>query len=313
MDRFVANTLRTLGLIVLAICVIALAAGLALLGLCFAALASVGHHGGATPQSNAFLYLGIAAGIGVLVGGIIGVGVLARIVFRETKLQDQDRRNAKLGEGEFQPPPPPAPLAPPATQPGTTITTPPGIPLSPVPQPRNLPDPAVHLSPASRAAIERLILAIAAQASAQFIVGVIEWLWAEPVPMRGFRLHGSLLLVWSLAAMVPYILLAVALRRRPGPTAFSFCLVIPGLRSFFGLFGQAASIIILLRTFHSGMPLLSAVPWAIDLLIFYLAWKAVRLTGIEPSPARLILSAIDIFLYSVSLSVIFLFLGYYWH
>ena len=60
------------------------------------------------------------------------------------------------------------------------------------------------------------------------------------------------------------------------------------------------------------MPLLSAIPWILDVLIFYLAWKAVRLTGIEPTPARLILSAVDIFLYSISLPVIFLLLNAFW-
>ncbi len=159
---------------------------------------------------------------------------------------------------------------------------------------------------------DRLILAIAAQVSVQVIVGVVEWLWAAQITMPRFRLHGVLLLAWSLAASAPYILLAITLRRRPGTTAFSFCLVVPGFRSFFGLFGQTASLILFLRTFHSGMPLLSAIPWSLDVLIFYLGWKAIRLTGIEPTPGRLILSTIDILLCSISLPIVFVLLNYFW-
>ncbi len=308
MDRWVANTLRTLGLIILAIVVIAFSLGLALLGLCFAILSSADHHGGgAPPLSNNFFYLGIAAAIVVLVIGIFAIAALARVIFRESKLQDQN---------VDRPVSPPYPLIPSATppippQPTVPPSSLPALPATP-PQARNLPSLATHLSPASYAAIDRLVLAIAAQASVQLIVGVIEWLWAAQIQMQRFRLHGPLLLAWSLAAMAPYLILAFTLRRSPGPTAFSFCLVIPGIRSFLGLFGQTASIILFLRTFHSPMPLLSAIPWALDVLIFYLAWKAIRLTGIQPTPGRLILSAIDIFLYSTSLPIIFLALNYFW-
>jgi hypothetical protein len=302
MDRFATNTFRTLGLIVVSIVVIGIAIFLALLGLCFTILASADHH---QPQNNSYLFLGIAAALIFLIGGICVVGAMGRAIFRDSKNQGQ-------------PPVPPYSLIPPSSQPSSTAPTS----QTNFPQPIASPPPALqpsiaqfrrsdaatHLSPASRTAVDRLILAIAAQASSQLIVGIIEWLWAAQISMPRFRLHGPLLLAWNLAAVAPYILLVIALRRRPGQTAFSFCLVIPGLRSFLGLFGQTASIIVFLSTFHSGMPLLSIIPWALDCLIFYLAWKAVRLTGIEPSPQRLILSAIDIFLYSVSLSFVFVLL-----
>jgi len=322
MERWAANTLRTFGLIVVSIVVIVLSLGLALLGLCFAILASADRHGGATPQTNNFIYLGIAGALAVLVGGIFVIGAMARAIFRESKVQAQERNQYRV---QNLPPLPPYSLVPPApAQPGVVVPNvvkpkvQPNIapPSAPVPAPPPLRRPALvaarHLSPASRTAIDRLILAIAAQASAQLIVGVIEWLWAGQIVMSRVLLHGLLLFAWNLAAIAPYLLLAYTLRRRPGPTAFSFCLVIPGIRSVFGFFGQTASVIIFLRTFHSGMPLLSAIPWILDVLIFYLAWKAVRLTGIEPTPARLILSAVDIFLYSISLPVIFLLLNAFW-
>ena len=315
MDRFVANTLRTFGLIVMAIVVIAIAGGLALLGLCFAILYSADHHGGASPQSNNAIYAGLAAGIVVLVLGIVAIAAMARVIFRESKVQD---RSAGQGPPYSLIPPVSAganPVAPSASSPQPNVTPPAAAPLATPPSvapQRSVLDAATHLSPASRVAVDRLILAIAAQVSAQVIVGVVEWMWAAQIIMPRFRLHGVLLLAWSLAAIAPYIFLVIALRRRPGTTAFSFCLVIPGYRSFFGLFGQTASIIIFLRTFHSGMPMLSAIPWTLDVLIFYLAWKAIRLTGIEPTPGRLILSAIDIFLYSVCLPIVFVLLKYFW-
>jgi hypothetical protein len=323
MDRFVANTLRTFGLIIMAIAVIAISLGLVLLGFCFTVLTSVDRHGGASTPPNYALHLGIVAAVAFLIFGIFAIGAIARVIFRESKIHDRSDNLPPLPPYSLVPPSPQVPAqphpvvpspAPPAPSPtdvppstARSLTTP----LTTTPR-RPALDAATHLSPGSRLAIDRLILAIAAQASAQLIVGVIEWLWSAQIPMQGFRLHGPLLLVWNVAALLPYVLLVIAMRRRPGATALSFCLVIPGIRSFFGFFGQTASIIVFLRTFHSGMPMLSAIPWALDVLIFYLAWKAVRLTGIEPTPGRLILSAIDICLYSFSLPVVFLVLNYFW-
>jgi hypothetical protein len=315
MERWVANTLRTFGLIVMATVVIVISIGLALLGLCFAILSSADHHGGATAESNTALYLGIAAGLLVLVLGIFGIAAIARVIFRESKIQDRRADLPPLPPYSLIPPVPPVPAQPNPVAPSATAQQPKAVlptATPPAAAPRRVLDPATHLSPTSRVAIDRLILAIAVQASAQLIVGVIEWLWSAQIVMPRFRLHGVLLLAWNLAAIAPYVWLVIAMRRRPGTTAFSFCLVIPGIRSFFGLFGQTASVIVFLRTFHSGMPLLSAIPWTLDVLIFYLAWKAVRLTGIEPTPGRLILSAIDILLYSISLPVVFLILNYFW-
>jgi hypothetical protein len=313
-DRFVANTLRTLGLIVVSIVVIVASLALGALGLCFTILASADHRG--QPPDNTFLYLGIAAAIVVFIGGVFVIGAMARVIFREPRIPDRSQDLPPLPPYSLIPPVPSlqtkatAPTSPPNVGPPVALPL-----VTPPAQATGRPalDAATHLSPASRVAIDHLIRAIALQASAQLIVGVIEWFWSAQIIMPRFRLHGVLLLAWNLAAIAPYVLLVIAMRRRPGPTAFSFCLVIPGLRSFLGFFGQTASIIIFLRTFHSGMPLLSAIPWALDVLIFYLAWKVIRLTGIQPTPGRLILSAVDIFLYSTCLPIVFLLLTYFWH
>src|ERR1700683_3839864 len=113
MDRFVANTLRTLGLIAVAICVIAISLGVALLGLCFSILAQADNHNHPSPQSQTYLYLGIAAAIGVLIGGIVIIAILARLIFRESKIQDQrlapDQKHPLTAPYSLIPPPIPTP------------------------------------------------------------------------------------------------------------------------------------------------------------------------------------------------------------
>ncbi len=90
MERWAANTLRTFGLIVMASVVIVIAVGLALLGWCFAILSSGDQHGRANPQSINAFSIGIAAAIIVLVVGIVAIAAMARVIFRESKIQDRN-------------------------------------------------------------------------------------------------------------------------------------------------------------------------------------------------------------------------------
>ncbi|MGA8442612.1 MAG: hypothetical protein WB762_18770 [Candidatus Sulfotelmatobacter sp.] len=59
----------------------------------------------------------------------------------------------------------------------------------------------------------------------------------------------------------------------------------------FGLIGHSAFLAFVLRPGQIAAPLLSIIPWILDILILYLAWKAIRQTGIEPDPPRLIVAA----------------------
>jgi len=309
MDRWVSNTFRTLGLIVAAIAVIALSLGFALLGLCFAIMSSAGHGGGATPQSNNFLYLGIAAAIAVLVIGIFVIGAVARRILLESKAQDENR-----------PPSPPYPLIPPGTPPivpqplapqpfipQPAVARPTVAPPSPAPsapQARAIPNVVTRLSPASAAAIQQLAIAITAKVAAEVALGLVGWNGALGSPRAPFPLYQIGFMAWGLAAIAPHLVLLYALARRPGRTTFAYALVIPSVHILLGLFGHSAFLAFVLRPGQFAAPLLSIIPWFLDILILYLAWKSIRRTGIEPDPQRLIVAAVVIFLYTSLLPVL---------
>lgn len=302
MDRFAANTLRTLGLIAVAICVIALSLGLALLGLCFSILAQAGNHNHPSPQSNTYLYLGIDAGIGVLIGGIFVIAILARLIFRESKGQvqrDQDQKKGKLSAS--YPPTPPATLS--------GIPQPNVVP-QPLPQPRAVPDLATHLSPASAAAIQHLAAAIVAKIAAEVLLGLIGWYGALGSPRAPFPLYQIGFMIWGIAAIAPHLVLLYHLARKPGRTAFAYALAIPTIHILLGLFGHSAFLAFILRPGQFAAPLLSIIPWILDLVILYLAWKTIRQTGIHPDPVRLIVAAAIIFLYTTVLPLLVLILNY---
>jgi hypothetical protein len=297
MDRFVANTLRTLGLIAVAICVIAVSLGVALLGLCFSILAQADNHNHPSPQSQTYLYLGIAAAIGVLMGGIVIIAILARIIFRESN--GQDKKQGKLTA--------PYPLIPPPTPPIVPKLT---APAPPVLQPLTVPDVATHLSPASAATIQQLSAAIVAKIAAEVALGLVGYYGALGSPRAPFPLYQTGFMLWGMAAIAPHLILLYYLFRKPGRTTFAYALIIPSLHLLLGLIGHSAFLAFILRPGQFLAPLISILPWLLDLLILYLAWKAIRQTGIQPDPPRLIVAAAVIFLYTTLLPVLVLILNY---
>jgi hypothetical protein len=295
MDRFVANTLRTLGLIAVAICVIAVSLGVALLGLCFSILAQADNHNHPSPQSQTYLYLGIAAAIGVLIGGIVIIAILARIIFRESN--GQDKKQGKLTA--------PYPLIPTAAQPIGTQSTAPAP-----PQPRAVPEVATHLSLASSAAIQKLATAIVAKIAAEVLLGLVGWYGALGSPRAPFPLYQTGFMLWGMAAIAPHLILLYYLFRKPGRTTFAYALIIPSLHLLLGLIGHSAFLAFILRPGQFLAPLLSIIPWGLDLVILYLAWKAIRQTGIHPDPPRLIVAAVVILLYTTLLPALAVILNY---
>lgn len=303
MNRFVANTLRTLGLIAVAVCVIVVALGVAFIGLCFSAMTQAGNQNHPSPQSIASYRLGIAAAVGVLVGGVVVIAILARIIFRESKIQDQS-----LAPDQKQHPPlsAPYPLIPAATP----LTVPrPIAPAPPLPQPRTVPNIATHLSPASAAAIQQLATAIVAKIAAEVLLGVVGYNGAFGSPRAPFPLYQTGFMVWGIAAIAPYLILLYYLFRKPGRTTFAYALTIPSLHLLLGLFGHSAFLAFVLRSGQLAAPLLSIIPWILDLGILHLAWKAIRQTGIHPDPPRLLVAAAVIFLYTTLLPVLALILN----
>jgi hypothetical protein len=207
----------------------------------------------------------------------------------------------------------PSSKVPRVSQPGVA---PPYVPRELI-QPRRLPDVAAHLSPASQTAIQQLALAIAATIAARVALALVGW---YGLGWYGLGSHVSLgarapfplfrfgFVAWGLAALAPSLILLYTLARRPGPSAFAFSLVIPALHALFGVFGPSALLVLILPSSQGASPLLSIIPWILDVLILCLAWRAIRLTGIHPDLKHLITALVVILLYSKLLPILFVLL-----
>jgi hypothetical protein len=216
-------------------------------------------------------------------------------------------------DGDAQALVPPYPLIPSSVppQPASPRAILPNVATPRTPRARAIPDVATHLSPASAAAIQRLAIAIVAKVAAEVALGLVGWNGALGSPKAPFPLYQFGFMAWGLAAIAPHLVLLYALARRPGRTAFAYALVIPSIHIFFGLIGHSAFLAFVLRPGQIVAPLLSIIPWILDLLILYLAWKAIRQTGIEPDPPRLIVAAVVIFLYTSLLPALVFVLNYF--
>ena len=276
MDRFTSNTLRTLGIVAISIFVIVGCLLLLLLALCAGMLGAAGNPAHHDPQTTKLFYGSILAAAILVIIGVLSIAKLAKGIVREsTALPAPQAESQSL------------PLAPSVTH-----------------------DVAAHLSPASRSAIHTLVLALAAQIAAQVAVGVLGWQWALQSPIASFRPSVPIALVSGLASNLPYLVLLFSLLSNPSRRTFAYSLVIPSLLVLFGTFGNSASIFFFLRFAHSPASFLLLIPWALHIFILYLAWKAIRLTGIFPNPARLIVAAIVVVIYYSLLPVLLVALNY---
>jgi hypothetical protein len=276
MDRFASNTFRTLGIVAISICVIVGCLLLLLLALCAGMLGAAGNPAHHDPQTTKLFYGSILAAAILVIIGVLSIAKLAKGIVRES-------------------------TALPAPQPESQ-----SLPLAP----SVAHDVAAHLSPASRSAIHTLVLALAAQIAAQVAVGVLGWQWALQSPIASFRPSVPIALVSGLASNLPYLVLLFSLLNNPSRRTFAYSLVIPSLLVLFGTFGNSASIFFFLRFAHSPASFLLLIPWALHIFILYLAWKAIRLTGIFPNPARLIVAAIVVVIYYSLLPVLLVALNY---
>lgn len=305
MDRFASNTLRTLAIVVISIFVIISSLVLLLFALC------AGLFWKDLSRQNPHLLTGVMAAMAtagvIIVIGVVSIAKLSKGIVREpaipqlrpnipaagtaasgSSVERSSTAIPPVSAAPVTPPPPPAPISTPEPTP---------------PQPYSAPDVVTHLSPASRAAIHRLVLAIVVQIATQGIPLVLGWLWAfraKPESLQPILL----ILIWALASNAPYLVLLFSLLRSPGRRTFAYALTIPSILILFGTFGSSATIFYLLQRTHSSASFLMVVPWALHVLIFYLAWKAIRLTGILPNPARIIASAAVVFFYYTLLPVL---------
>jgi hypothetical protein len=176
-------------------------------------------------------------------------------------------------------------------------------------QPRVVPGVVTHLSPASQAAIQQLALAVAAKITAEVVLGLVGWYGALGSTRAPFALFKFGFLAWGLTAIAPDLALLYSLTRRPGPGTFAYSLVIPALHILFGLSGHSALLVLIPRSGQAAIPLLSIIPWILDILVFYLTWKAIRFTGIRPDSTRLITAFVVILIYRILLPALFVLLN----
>ncbi|MGD1022977.1 MAG: hypothetical protein ABR880_09365 [Candidatus Sulfotelmatobacter sp.] len=316
MDRHASNTLRTLAIVAISIVVIIGSLGLILLALCFGMLSNLGgsrHH---DPQVINFVIVALAAATLLITFGVFSVARLAKGIIRESavpplrrNLPDDPHSHAPVGAPPAPDSQPSIPQPPPAPTP--TAETPPTLSPSATLQPRSTIDVVTHLSAASRTAIQRLILAIVVQVATQVVPVILGWRWALRTTLPAY--HQALLTTFLmvLSTNLPYLALLVSLLRRPGRRAFAYSLAIPSLLLLSGIFGSSVTIFYVLRMTHSPASFLMLIPWLLHALILYLAWKAIRLTGIFPNPARILVAAVVVVFYYTLLPVLLVLLSYW--
>jgi hypothetical protein len=189
-------------------------------------------------------------------------------------------------------------------------TLPPYATVPPAPIPLgSVPSTVKHLSPASQAAIQQLALTLAAKIAAEVVLGLFGWYVALGPARTPLALFKFGFLAWGLAAIAPDLILLYSLTRRPGPIAFAYSLVIPALHLLFGVTGHSVLLVLIPHSGQAAILLLSVIPWILDLLVSYLAWKIIRLTGIRPDPAHLITASVVILIYRVLFPALFVLLN----
>ena len=269
MERWAANTLRTLGIILTAGLVLVTCLFFLLLSVC-AAGPSIG--GSPGNHSEAALYAVIAAIVAI--AGVTFIVWLARGIVRTSGTAD-----------DYWP-------TPPAERFGT---------IPPVPQPAaQLQPPAprvpLHLSPQSRQTLDRLVLALGAQIALSALSWIINQLhfWSAP---HAFAPHNWTLLLLAPFVLyhIPYAVLIYLLLKKPSRFALTYALAVPAVLVLQSLFSLSV-----VSYYHVHQPtglVLLVLPWLLHILILVLAYQAIQQVGLHPEPSSLIVAAIASFFY----------------
>jgi len=281
MERWAANTLRTLGIILTAGFVLVTCLILLLFSMC----AASGGFGGNKHPEQAVPYL-VAAGLVVLFGVLV-IARLSRDIYRSTHRPEimngvpLDAADAALARLESSAKSGAVPPADSATE------APPAAPV------------VLHLSPLGRKAIERLVLALVAQIALSAIALTFNQLhfWSGPRIFTPFPLHNWALLMFGPFVLyhVPYALLIYVLLKRPDRRAFTYSLAVPAVLimqsllslGYFSLFARQ----------HPMAMIVLVVPWAIHIVILAFAYQAIQQVGLHPAPSSLIIAAVVTFLF----------------
>jgi hypothetical protein len=278
MDRWAANTLRVLGIIILSTLVLLAAAAVLLISWCFLVIGALGQQHGQPPSKpeDVTKVIGIVAVVAlpailVIIGGLTSVIFLARQIFRSSPAAE-----------------PAAPLSAVApSRPALTRVFWPAVRRGPVP---------VRLSPASRKLLDRLVLAMIAQ----ILMSAVGWVYSQ---IRFWTAPGSLaphnwislLLGPFVLFHVPYALLIYFLLRQPTRRVLTNALAVPAVIIVQSLFSLS-----LVSAYYVRAPigfLLLFLPWALHVVILVLAYRAIQRIGFHPAPSELLISALIVFVY----------------
>jgi hypothetical protein len=272
MERWAANTLRTLAIVFFAGLVLISSFLLLLFSLC----AWQGGFSGNKHPEQALAYL-VAAVLVMVIGSSVS-GWLSRGIIRSSA--------ADLAAF-------PAPSIPPSisssAQPATASAASVSVRL--------------HFSPLGRKTIDHLVLALVAQT----VLSALAWFfnqlhfWTAP---RGFAPHNWTLILLApfILYHVPYAILIYYLLKKPDRRTFAYALAVPAV-----LVLQALVSLSLVTFTYIHEPwgfLLLFLPWLIHIVILVFAYKAVQQTGIHPEPSSLMTAALMTFLYFSFIHVI---------
>ena len=262
MERWAANTLRTLGIILTAGFVLVTSLLFLLLSMC----AAQGNIGGAKHPEQVVPYL--FAAVAVLVAGIWFITWLARGIFRSMKIPE---------------------LAAAGVQEGAIASSEPSATPAKV-------DVPLHLSPQGRTAVDRLVVALGAQIALSAIAWVFNQLhfWSAP-PALGPHNWTLILLAPFILYHLPYAILIYALLKNLDRRALAYALAVPSVMILQTLFSLGV-----VGYYYIHQPrgfLLLFLPWAIHIVILILAYQAIQRVGLHPEPSSLIVAAVVTFIF----------------
>lgn len=261
MERWAANTLRIVGIILTSLVVVCGCLFLVLLSRC----AAQGGFEGSPNNNAATNYMFCAVLLGV--AGITFIAWLARGIYRSSRL------------------PQPAAAAP---QPST-------------PQPPSPSVPALHLSPASRRAVNLLIGAL----TAQLVLTALDTLYSVIRFQQNPFVHRSVIPVSIVSAalfVVPYAILIYFVRWHLSPAVLSFALGVPAASVIDTLIVITPVIHLYVRN-PVNLPLLVA-PLIIDLAIIALTYQTQQRTGMQSPVSSLLTTVVVSFVYFYTLHLL---------
>jgi len=269
MERWAANTLRTLGIILTSGFILISCLFFLLLTVC-AAGPNMGESSGSSREAAGYAIIGIL----IAIAGGLFIAWLARGIFRSQPL--------------------------PQTFAAEAFATPLGTPASVDATPHDQPEPKLslplHLSPLGQQAVNRLVQALAAQIVVSAALWILNQLYFWTAP-RSFAPHNWVLtfLAPYILHQIPYAILIYLLLKRPSRLAFTYAIAVPAVLLLQSLFGL--SVISAYYIHHPVGFVLLIIPWSLHIVILVMAYKAIQQVGIHPLPSSIIVAAIAAFFY----------------